>query len=211
MIKKTASVLLAGVALAFSYPAYAQFGGCPPAGNGYGCAVVTQPGSTVQDLPVEQNTAAAANSLTIGGGGGNYPAATTIASLDQGLFANLNSQNFNQIYPAWNQPLPPNRTQAEQQTDTQTMAVYGNVVTATQQNLQELDSEDFSRIFGNDASPNLLTVAQAQLDGIGAIVQELRYIRQLEGDDVLLRATEAAYQLNHAARPKATTQAEIIP
>jgi hypothetical protein len=212
MFRKTASVALAGVALAFSSSAWGQFGGgCIPTLNGSGCAVVTVPGSVTSDLPVEQNTAAAANSLTIGGGGGEYPANTQIiASLDQGLFANLNSQNFDDIYPGW-KPLPPRSTDAERDTDTRTMAVYHNVVAAAQQNLQELDSEDFSRIFAHDASPNLLTVEQAKLDGIGAVVQELRYLRQLEGAELLLHATQASYQLNHSAREKASETTGIVP
>jgi hypothetical protein len=216
MIRKTASVaVIASAALAFSALAWAQFSGppCPlvMTNEGPACAVMSLPGSVTSDLPTEQNTAGIMTSVTTGGGGGNYPGNTTIASLDRGLFANLSSQNFDAIYPAWTQPLPAQRTEAERDTDTRTMAVYHNVVTAAQQNLQELDSEDFSRIFANDTSPNLLTVEQAKLDGIGAIVQELRYLRQLQGDEVILRATEAAYQLNHAARPKATLQAEIVP
>jgi hypothetical protein len=180
----------------------------------------------VSDPPVEQFTGeisqsrlpsilqqdtATATSVTTGGGGGNYTSnAQSIASLDQGLFANVNSQNFDQVYPGWNTTWPLDSTSAEQAVDTTTMATYHNAVAVAQQQSQELDGEDFSRIFANDTSPNLLAVTQALLDAVGVDIQERRYQRQLEIAQLMVTATYAAQQLNKTARTKATAVASPI-
>jgi hypothetical protein len=161
----------------------------------------------VSDPPVELATAQIAASVTTPGGGGDYqPNAPYIASLDQGLFSGVNSQNFNSEFPGW-QALPPDSTDTIAIPLVATvLQTYAQALALAQSQQQELEGEDFTNISTvSSATTALLTAQQANTQAVLADVQEQQYTRQLLAALITVEATKAAEELNERAQESATS------
>ncbi len=184
-------------------------------------AVVTVPGSVTSDAPVEQaagdmdtvqlpailqqdtNTA---NSVTTGGGGGDYqPNAQYISSLDEGLFSGVNAQNFGAEFPGW-VALPPDSTDTVSiPLVTTVLHTYGQALATAQSQMNELQGESFAPIEQTSTTTTaLLTAMQANTEAVLAVGQELQLTRQLVATLITVEATKAAEELNERAQEGAT-------
>jgi hypothetical protein len=209
-VVRFAIAALAAVA-AWASPAGAQFPGGGPV------PVLTVPGSTESDQPVEQSTndidtvqlPPIVQSLTQGGGGGAYtPNAQTIATLDQILFPGngVNPQNFTAIFPGWTS-CAPDCTDAGMASDQASMAVYQGALGVAQQQEQQLIGEgDVAGTIDNTVAQttNVLTALQGIADLLAMQVQEQRYIRQQNDAIITLLATHYAQDLNDGMMSLAT-------
>jgi hypothetical protein len=188
---------------------------------GGGDAVVTVPENVTSDAPVEQNTAGilqnttgilqqdtlTTTSVTTGGGSGIYtPNAQFIASLDQGLFSGINSQDFNTWFPGWF-ALPANSTDTVAIPMTTTvLTTYGNALAVAQNQEQELAGEDFSNIEADSANATaVLQSIQAHTEAQLQTAQEIQYLRQLVAALLTVESTKAGEELNERAQGEATT------
>jgi hypothetical protein len=201
-------------ALAFwASSAWAQFGGDAVDITGDEVTVSTADQSADNSLSdIDTQTAAIDQSVTTGGGGGNFtPNAQTIATLDQTLFPNngINAQNFNTVFPGW-QSCAPDCTDPEKTIDQTTMVVYQAALSVAQQQEQQLGSEGdmAGTIDANIAQDTgVLPALQGIADLLAMDVQEQRYIRQQNDTIITLLATHPAQDLNDGMMSLATTVA----
>jgi hypothetical protein len=209
---KLAIIVISAMAL-WASSAWAKFGGDAVDITGDEVTISTADQSADNSLSdIDTQTAAIDQSVTTGGGGGNYiPNAQTIATLDQTLFPNngINAQNFNTTFPGW-VSCAPDCTTPEKTIDQTTMVVYQAALSVAQQQEQQLGAE------GDTAGTIDANVAQATkvlpaLQGIADLlamqVQEDRYIRQQNDTIITLLATHPAQDLNDGMMSLATTVA----
>jgi hypothetical protein len=181
-------------------------------------AVVTVPSSVTSDAATEQNTSGilqedtlTANSVTTGGGGGDYqPNSAYIANLDQQLFSGINAQNFATWFPGW-QALPPNSTDTVAIPMTNTvLTTYGQAIALAQSQERELEGENFSNIETTSSkTTDLLTAIQANTEAVLADIQQQQYVRQLLATLVTVEATKAGQELSERAQEEATNATSL--
>lgn len=160
-----AALLVGAAALTHPLPASAQgLGGLT--GVGGSVPVITTPGSVVSDpasefsltdidtiqLPgiLQQDTIAATSLTTPGGSGAYTPNAQLIGSLDQQLFAQVNSQNVSTLFHGF-QPLPSYTIPALKTVSSATLQTYANALAAAQSQDAELSGETFAGIENTSA------------------------------------------------------------
>ena len=148
-------------------------------------AVVTVQGSVTSDQPTETSTAdidtqtqSIARSVTTITTGGQYaPNSQFISSLDQVLLSGVNPQNTAQLMPV-TQGLPCDSQAVMLSVASATAKTYQAALANTQQQLSELQGEDFSVISANIQSPAVLSTLQGIGQGILAMAQEQQLTRQ---------------------------------
>ena len=174
-------VILATVVLvatvAWGTSACAQFGS--------GCGDTPVDPCFTSDGATENNTssiasedATIAQSVTTTTQGGQYtPNAGFISSLDQVVLGGVNSQNAPQLMPV-TQGLPCASQAVMLSVASATAKTYHAALADTQQQLSELQGEDFSAISANIQSPAVLSTLQGIGQAVLAMVQEQQETRQ---------------------------------
>ena len=195
-----AAVALA-VAAAWTTPIGAQLGSP---------TVITAPGSVTSDQPVEQATTDLDTrqlppivvSVTTTTAGEQYqPNSRFISSLDQALWGGINAQNAGQLMPV-TQGLPCISNDLMLQIAATLAHTYQSVIADTQQQMTELESEDFSTIAANLQAPALLAVMQGVGQAVLADVQEHQYERQQLATLTLVVTADKLHQLDANVRSK---------
>jgi hypothetical protein len=161
--------------------------------------------SCVSDPPTEAATGQTAFSVTTGGGSGHYSDNSGyIARLDSTLTTSGGITNFATDYPGW-QPLPNNSSQLAAQVTTDTMSTYASAVSDAHSQMSELEAESLSGLEQLSSSAQaVLFELQVNAEVGFQIVNELKLIRQLLSDVLLVEATHHAEELNERAQANAT-------
>jgi hypothetical protein len=194
---------LAAVAAWTASTAWAQFPGGGPV------PVLTVPGSTESDQPVEQSTndidtvqlPPIVQSLTQGTADANYVSdAGTISSLDQALFPQngINAQNFNTMFQGW-VGCEPDCTSVEQGITNSVLPMYQAALQVAQQQEQELVGEGDNAGTLAQAVHNttyVLTALQGIADLMAMDIEEHQYERQQLNTLITIEATHHAQDLN---------------
>jgi hypothetical protein len=209
-----AAALLTGAAvLARPLPAQAQFGGDCGVTPADPCFVSDQLAEysltdidTVQLPGVLQQDTTTATSLTTPGGGGVYtPNAALISSLDQQLFAQVNSQNASTLFPGF-QPLPNYTLTALKAISAGTLQTYAAALAAAQSQDAELSNETFASIENTSTGTTYaLTAIQTNTEAALQVASELQYVRQLLITLIEIEATKASEEINERAQEVATS------
>lgn len=207
-----ATLLMGAAALARPLPAGAQFGGCGATPLDP-CSVSDAMAEynlldldTVQLPAVLQQDITTATSLTTPGGGGVYtPNASLISSLDQQLFAQVNSQNASTLFPGF-QPLPNYTVAALKAISGNTLQTYAAALAAAQSQDAELSGENFANIENTSAGTTYaLTAIQANTEAALQVASELQYVRQLLITLIEIEGTKASEEMNERSQEVATS------
>ena len=206
--KQVAAAVVLAAAAAWTATAWAQL---PFPGGGPVPVTAETPGDyfylmmtsladidTVQLPPIVQ-------SLTIGGGGGNYiPNTQIISNLGQTLFPGNGATP--QIFPGW-ESCAPDCTDAGKAIDQAVMATYQGAFSVAQQQEQQLinEGDTAGTIDSNVAgTTRVLSALQGIADLLAMQVQEERYIRQQNDTIITLLATHYSQDLNDGMMSLAT-------
>jgi hypothetical protein len=208
-----AALLIGAAALARPQPALAQFGGecgVTPADPCFVTDTLAEYSlmdiDTVQLPGILQQDTTTATSLTTPGGGGVYtPNAALISSLDQQLFAQVNSQNASTLFPGF-QPLPNYTLATLKAISTGTLQTYAAALAAVQSQDAELSGESFASIENTSAGTTYaLTAIQANTEAALQVASELQYVRQLLITLIEIEATKASEEINERSQEVATS------
>jgi hypothetical protein len=204
---------MGAAAMARPLPAQAQFGGDCGVTPADPCFVTDTLAEyslmdidTVQLPSVLQQETTTATSLTTPGGGGVYtPNAALISSLDQQLFAQVNSQTAGALFPGF-QALPSATLASLQSISTGTLQTYAAALAAAQSQDAELKGESFAGIENTSAGTTYaLTAIQANTEAALQVASELQYVRQLLITLIEIEATKASEEMNERSQEIATT------
>jgi hypothetical protein len=164
------------------------------------------PGYPVFDAAVANNTDIAATSLSTILQPPPAPNTVSIASLDQALFAGVNSQNDTTLMPV-TEGLPcDSYTPMTTQIAPALMQTFTAAISTTQQLMTELQTENSDALAASVQAPAQLAATQAVGQGQLAIIQELRLIRAQLATLTMVVATDALHQLDANVRSQMPRQ-----
>jgi hypothetical protein len=191
------AVLVAVAACVLSGTAAAQSPITLPVGVPAAC------GPCVNDPPVDFST-------TTGGGAGIYKSNSAyISSLNSTQLSGINTGNFAANFPGW-VTLPPNSSAIAQAVSGLALTTYASAMANAQSQMGELAAETFSGIEQENGSAVALLYAVQLNTEVGLeVVNQLRLVRQLLADLVVVEAVDHAEQLNERAREQATNATQF--
>jgi hypothetical protein len=191
------AVLVAVAACVLSGTAAAQSPITLPVGVPAAC------GPCVNDPPVDFST-------TTGGGAGIYKSNSPyISNLNSTQLSGINTANFGANFPGW-VTLPPNSSAIAQAVSGLALTTYASAMANAQSQMGELAAETFSGIEQENGSAVALLYAVQLNTEVGLeVVNQLRLVRQLLADLVVVEAVDHAEQLNERAREQATNATQF--
>lgn len=178
-------------------------GACPKGAHAQGCICVV-------DAVTEKETTITATSVTTGGGAGIYKSNSAyISNLNSTQLSGINTGNFAANFPGW-ATLPPNSAATAQAVSGLTLTTYASALANAQSQMSELAAESFSGIEQENSSALALLYAVQLNTEVGLeVVNQLRLVRQLLADLVVVEAVNHAEQLNERAREQATNATQF--
>ena len=199
---KTLRRIGVSVALVAVFTAWLS-GACPKGAHAQGCICVV-------DAVTEKETTITATSVTTGGGAGIYKSNSAyISNLNSTQLSGINTGNFAANFPGW-ATLPPNSTPIAQAVSGLTLTTYASALANAQTQMSELAAESFSGIEQENSSALALLYAVQLNTEVGLeVVNQLRLVRQLLADLVVVEAVNHAEQLNERAREQATNATQF--
>jgi hypothetical protein len=199
---KTLRRIGVSVALVAVFTAWLS-GACPKGAHAQGCICVV-------DAVTEKETTITATSVTTGGGAGIYKSNSAyISNLNSTQLSGINTGNFAANFPGW-ATLPPNSAATAQAVSGLTLTTYASALANAQSQMSELAAESFSGIEQENSSALALLYAVQLNTEVGLeVVNQLRLVRQLLADLVVVEAVNHAEQLNERAREQATNATQF--
>jgi len=129
--------------------------------------------------------------------------------LNSTQLSGINTGNFAANFPGW-ATLPPNSAATAQAVSGLTLTTYASALANAQSQMSELAAESFSGIEQENSSALALLYAVQLNTEVGLeVVNQLRLVRQLLADQVVVEAVNHAEQLNERAREQATNATQF--